>query len=227
MEIIWEDENIAVINKPAGITTNKIVGVEEETVQSWVLENVKLSDLEYEPMKSRGGLAHRLDKETSGVLLIAKNVKALKHLMNQFKKRLTKKEYLALIHGRLEPKKGVIKLPIKRNDRNRQMQEVHFEGKQSETEWEVEKYYDNFSLVRVRPKTGRMHQIRVHLSHLGHPIFADEKYLNKKKRVEDRKVLKSHFLHAAKIGFFDMNGKWQEVESPLPQENADVLSNLG
>lgn len=226
MEIVWEDENIVAVNKPAGVVTNKIGGVSAETVQSWVKKNVKLSDLEDELMGVRGGLAHRLDKETSGVLLVAKNLVTLKELMRQFKKRLVRKEYLALVHGRLEPKNGVVRLPIRRSSRNRQMQEVHFDGKQSETEWEVEKYFDKLSLVRVMPHTGRMHQIRVHLSHLGHPIFADEKYLSKKRRLDDRKMLNHHFLHAVKISFFDMKGVWREVEVGLPRENRKVIDIL-
>lgn len=226
MEIVWEDENIAVINKPAGIMTNKIEGFLGESVQGWVVKNVKLSGFSDELMRSRGGLAHRLDKETSGVLLIAKNPKTLVELMRQFKKRIIKKEYLALVHGRLEPGSGIVRLPIRRNFKNRQMQEVHFEGRQSETAWKVEKYYDGFSLVRVMPHTGRMHQIRVHMAHLGHPIFADEKYLDKKRRLDNRKMLDHHFLHAVKIGFFDMNGAWQEVEVELPEENKRILDIL-
>lgn len=224
MEIVWQDKDIVVVNKPAGVAVDE--------VGRWAALNLDLQGLDKEPMKTRSGLAHRLDKETSGLLLIAKNSVALVALMDQFKRRVIKKEYLALVHGRLEPKEGVVRLPIGRSGADRRRQEVHFAGKQSETAWEVEKYFPTrpglvgFSLVRVRPKTGRMHQIRVHLAHLGHPIFADEKYGGRKARDKDRKQLKHHFLHAVRVGFFDMGGVWQTVEVGLPGESKVFLDRL-
>jgi len=232
MEIIWEDKDIVVINKPAGVVVNRVESAKGETVQDWAEKNLKLTGLDEEQMKARSGVAHRLDKETSGALLIAKNPAVLEHLMDQFKRRVIKKEYVALVHGKLEPEKGTIKLPVRRSLGDRKKQEVHFEGKQSETSWEVERYLSTrsglvgYSLVRVKPRTGRMHQIRVHLAHLGHPIFADIKYLGKKKRGGDRKLLDHHFLHATRICFFDMAGNWQEAEVELPEENERVLINL-
>ncbi|MBI1872134.1 RNA pseudouridine synthase, partial [Candidatus Collierbacteria bacterium] len=211
IEILWENQDILVINKPAGMVVNRAESVGGETVQDWAdtkirrYEDTNLGEDE-RLFKKRSGIAHRLDKETSGCLLIAKNPTALINLLGQFKERVVKKEYLALVHGRISPASGTIRLPLHRSRFDREKWEIHYGGKVAQTSWKVEKYYGKFTLVRLFPLTGRTHQIRVHLSHLGYPIFADEKYLSKNLRNEDRKRLSHHFLHAEKIGFADLSG---------------------
>ena len=168
-------------------------------------------------------MAHRLDKETSGCLVIAKNPGALLALLGQFKKREVKKEYLALVHGHVLPSEGTVRLPLARSRFDREKWEIKYSGKTAETAWKVEKYYRRTSLVRLYPKTGRTHQIRVHLAHLGFPIYADEKYLTRSLVAGDRERLAHHFLHAEKIGFFDMKHVWQEISAPLPDDMAKLL----
>lgn len=209
-KILYEDEDLMVIDKPAGMVVNRSQTSGSETVQDWVEEKLgkRLKGLgersESDPehiFQSRSGVAHRLDKETSGCLIIAKKPEALLELMRQFKERETEKEYLALVHGHLEPKEGTIKLPIGRDRFERKKRKVEVEGKKAETFWQVEKYYQGYSLVLLKPKTGRTHQIRVHLAYLGHPIVGDSLYLNKKLRSADRLLVSRHLLHAVAIQF--------------------------
>lgn len=217
IEIVWENEDAVVINKPAGVVVNRVESVKEETIQDWVEEQEWWQKEEKEEVfVQRSGVAHRLDKETSGCLLIAKNSESLKELMAQFKKRETEKEYVALVHGWIEPEEGRVKLPLGRSQNDRKKQEVRYDGKAADTIWRRVEVYkgvnkeewqgrepwgSKLSLVRIQLMTGRMHQIRVHLSHLGYPIFADEKYLNREQWEKDILVLSRHFLHAEKLGF--------------------------
>src|SRR5688572_17493706 len=138
--IIFENEDLLVINKPAGMVVNRAKTVREATVADWMeaefKDCFKVGDGEEEVIfKERSGIAHRLDKETSGALLIAKNPKALSELMRQFKQREVKKEYLALVHGKVEPKMGVVRLPLRRNRKDRKKWQVGIEGKVAETSW--------------------------------------------------------------------------------------------
>lgn len=226
IEKLWEDDGGLVINKPAGMVVNRAETTSGLTVQDWVeaeypaIARLKASSDDNRLFRKRSGIAHRLDKETTGCLMIAKNPVFLVSLLKQFRDRLIKKEYVALVHGHLKPAEGAVKLPLLRSRYDRERWEVHYGGKTAQTGWKVEKYLivgeREVSLVRLFPLTGRTHQIRVHLSHLGHPVFADEKYLSKPLRKEDRDKLDHHFLHAAKIGFFTQNSVWQEVKAPLP-----------
>ena len=233
IEVVWENKEALGINKPAGVVVNRAESVKEKTIQDWVEEQKWWKKEEKdEVFKNRSGIAHRIDKETSGCLLIAKNPKTLNELMSQFKKRETKKEYLALVHGWIEPKEGRIRLPLARSGTDRKKQEVRYDGKMADTIWKrtdifagidkeewrgKEPWGDRLSLVNIKLMTGRMHQIRVHLSHLGYPIFADEKYLNKEQWGRDSLILKRHFLHAEKIGF-KITGEKIEVVAPLNEE---------
>ena len=224
--ILYEDEDVLVINKPAGVVVNRsdTAGV---TVQDWLVDRLRINRKSGELMQARGGLAHRLDKETSGCLLVAKNEKSLKELMRQFRAREVKKSYLALVHGWLEPAEGVIRLPIARDVLSRERRKVNYEGKQAETKWQVIKLLtresDRYSLVRLWPKTGRTHQIRVHMKHLKHPLFADLMYLGKKMR-GDREILSRHFLHAESIEFnHPRSGDRVVVKSVLPADLKKVL----
>ena len=231
-----------VINKPPFVVVNRAESIRGETVQDWIEKtqklppaeasalqhlragkNSKTRDKDEEVFVRRSGVAHRLDKETSGCLLIAKKPAALKSLLRQFHDRLTKKEYLALVHGHLTPESGTIRLPLARSRFDREKWAIKYSGKMAETTWEVEKYFVGTTLVRLLPRTGRTHQIRVHLAHMGFPIFSDEKYLTKSLVPDDRLKLPFHFLHAQKIGFRDMAGEWQSIEAPLPEDAAKLL----
>ncbi len=247
IEILFEDENTLVINKPVGVVVNRAESIKGLTVQDWMERRWRVEGLmnqtptreirddDEKVFFQRSGVCHRLDKETSGCLMIAKNPEALKYYLGLFKQRKIKKTYLALVHGRVEPDEGEVVLPLRRNILNREKWQVHFEGKRAVTEWKVMKRFaypghehwkDALTLLRLNLKTGRTHQIRVHLSFLGWPIFADDKYLNKKFGREDRNYLDHHFLHAASIEFVSFDGVKVIVEAPLPEECEYLLSTL-
>lgn len=181
---------------------------------------------------SRSGIVHRLDKETSGIILVAKNIQSFISLQNQFKKSLVEKTYLALVHGRLEEKEGEIDAPILRLPWNRMRFGVHTEGRTSKTLYSVVEYRklpssEVASLIEVYPQTGRTHQIRVHFQHIKHPIFGDELYVGRKAARDDRKLLNRHFLHASKISFLHPEaGNRMVLESPLPEELTNFLESL-
>ncbi|MEK7524834.1 MAG: RluA family pseudouridine synthase [Patescibacteria group bacterium] len=225
LPILWEDEDIVVVNKPPFVVVNRAESIKGETVQDWAERQLwfPTPSPREEIFIRRSGVAHRLDKETSGCLVIAKNPKALTALLAQFKTREVKKEYLALVHGHLLPDEGTIRLPLARSRHDRERWEIKYSGKMAETTWKVEEYYRQATLVRLFPRTGRTHQIRVHLAHLGFPIYADEKYLTRSLVAPDRERLAHHFLHAEKIGFFDMEHVWREVAAPLPSDMAKLL----
>lgn len=244
IKIVAESENYLVINKPAGVVVNRAESVGTETVQDWSEKTLnfnppvggsKSQNADEELYRKRSGICHRLDKETTGCLLIAKNPSALSWALKSFANRTVHKEYLALVHGRMEPQKGHVKLPLARDRRDREKFEIHYSGKMAETEWQVEKIYQRtgisdqgpVSLVRLFPKTGRTHQIRVHLSHLGYPIWSDERYLRKDYLVEDRKQLDHHFLHAARISLTGPDKEVFEVECGLTEDEIKLISLIG
>lgn len=207
---------------------NRADSVAAATVQDWIEEKFKL-------FIDRSGLCHRLDKETSGCLIIAKNSEALKYYLKLFKTRKLTKEYVALVHGKVEPDEGTIILPMKRSQADREKWQVHYEGKRAETSWTVlsrfsynnsEHWKNALTYLRLNLKTGRTHQIRVHLSFLGWPIFADEKYLNKELASRDREFLNHHFLHAENISFKSFSGKDVRVEASLPSDCTLLLKRM-
>lgn len=182
---------------------------------------------------NRSGIVHRLDKETSGAILVAKNVDAFANLQKQFKEREVEKTYVALAHGRVAPEKGEISVPVGRLEFNRKRFGVVAGGRESLTQYEVISHYENpvtkeeLSLVKLYPKTGRTHQIRVHLQYLGHPIFGDELYAGRKQSKGDRKILPRVFLHAATIHFsHPATGEKLQFEAPLPRELENALATL-
>lgn len=239
-QIIYQDENFAVINKPSGmIVNNADTARDAYTVQDFILENYKLQTTNNKLENSsefskRGGIVHRLDKETSGALIVAFNEETFVALQQQFKERTIKKEYIALCHGRLVSE-GEINVPIGRLPWNRMRFGVIPQGRASYTKFKVleikklkeGKKVEELSLVEVYPQTGRTHQIRVHMQYAGHPIFADSLYAGRKNIVHDRKLLSRHFLHASKIYF--KNPSTQEelmISAPMPPELVDFLARL-
>ncbi len=209
LKILFENVDYLVIEKPAGITVNRSDTTSKEiTLQDLIEKENKInpSDPDQEFLE-RSGIVHRLDKETSGAIIIAKNSKAFRELQRQFKERIVEKSYIALAHGEIKPEKGEINVPVGRLPWNRKRFGVIAGGREALTYYEVEKYYqferETLTLVRLFPKTGRTHQIRVHLKHINHPIFSDPLYGGRKVSISDRKILHRVFLHAEQISFLD------------------------
>ena len=239
IKVIYEDSDILVLDKPAGITVNRSDTTRgEETVQDWIEKNLKLKTPnlkgnEETDFYKRSGIVHRIDKETSGILLVAKNIESFEGLQRQFKERLIEKTYLALVHGKVIPEVGEISVPVGRLPWNRKKFGVLAGGREAVTKYKVlsilhlvsGKKEEPMSLLELYPKTGRTHQIRVHLKYFNHPIFADFLYAGRKTARDDRKVLNRVFLHAHKISFtHPVTNKQISLESPLPEELAKIIN---
>ncbi|MDP2663979.1 MAG: RluA family pseudouridine synthase [bacterium] len=202
MKIIYQDENVQVFEKPAGLNSDDI----ERRV-------------------------HRLDKDTSGVLMAAKNDKALEFLQKQFQERNAKKKYLALVAGNLKERKGVIETLLGRSPNDRRKQKVYFlqdpkvEGKRkAETYYKVLQRFKNYDLIEAEPLTGRKHQIRAHLAYLGHPVAGDKLYGFKNQPCPEG--LDRQFLHARYLKIKLPTGQEKEFISELPENLKDIIDNL-
>lgn len=236
--IIYEDDELLIINKPVGITVNKSeTTVHEVTVQDWAEEQFRVQNLEFRTEQgdfyNRGGVVHRLDKETSGVLILAKNPESFAEMQRQFKEREVKKVYVALAHGRISPAEGEINAPVGRLPWNRYRFGILPGGRESRTLYKVLKEYrekddkDILSLIELYPQSGRTHQIRVHLKYIGHPIFSDFLYAGRKTARKDRKILPRVFLHASKINLIHPHTKKvMSFEATLPQNLQDLLEKF-
>lgn len=238
---IYEDASVLVINKPAGMIVNRADTVKNvATVQDWVEAQFRTQNSEFKMNKEtdfikRSGIVHRLDKETSGLLLLAKTEAAFVHLQKQFRERAVLKTYVALVHGKVEPRDGVIDVPIGRLPWNRMRFGVLAGGREAKTLYKVVQILyiasgnarEPLSLVEAYPKTGRTHQIRAHFLHIGHPLFADELYAGRKTKKKDRQLLPRHFLHASAIEFMHPETeKGLKFSQPLPQDLQSFLSTL-
>ncbi len=195
-EILYEDEDLAIIYKPPGVVVHPAPGHKEGTLVHGLL--LKLKNLSGIGGKLRPGIVHRLDKDTSGLMLIAKNDFTHRALIEAFKARMIKKTYLALLYNKIEPPKGKIEKPIGRHPKLRKKMTILKEGKSALTEYEVIKYFKRASLVKAKPITGRTHQLRVHFSSLGHPILGDPLYGGLKPNLPKPERL---MLHAYQISF--------------------------
>jgi len=195
-EILYEDDDLAVIFKPAGIVVHPAVGHLDDTLVHGLL--LKLKSLSGVGGELRPGIVHRLDKDTSGVMLIAKNDFSHKKLAQDFKERKIDKEYLAILYGRLETKEGTLDFPIGRHPVQRKKMAVVKDGRLAITKYKVLKLFKKATLVLAKPITGRTHQLRVHFSHIGHPILGDPIYGGLKPDVLRAERL---MLHAYKLGF--------------------------
>lgn len=216
LEIVYEDQDCLVINKPSGMVVHPSVGHKERTLVNALLFYLKHGATQ----KVRPGIVHRLDKDTSGLLVVAKNEEALDYLKNQFKNREVKKLYLCLVQGRLKKHTGLINQPIGRHPKNRQKFDVVAGGKESQSAYRVLEELGQFSLLEIQPLTGRTHQIRVHFSSLGHPLVGDKMYGGKS-------LIKRQFLHASVLGFKQpKTGEWLEFKSELPNDLEKFLESL-
>ncbi|OGM18486.1 hypothetical protein A2686_02670 [Candidatus Woesebacteria bacterium RIFCSPHIGHO2_01_FULL_38_10] len=229
-EIIFEDESLLILSKPSGWIVNEAkTTLGRLVVQGWIAKN-----FQYPISKNklfRNGIVHRLDKETSGILLLAKTSDVFHNLQNQFKNREVEKTYIALVHGKLVPEEGIVSVPTGRLPWNKERFGIVPGGKESQTFYKVKKYLkkdgEDFSLVEFYPKTGRTHQIRVHSKYLGHPIVSDQFYAGRKTSRSDRKWCPRLFLHANKIKFRHPNKKKMlEFNLELPYDLQNCLDNL-
>ncbi len=266
LPVLFEDEDILAVNKPFGVVVNRSDSYTGETVQDWMADRLVLDDAtgswdqlipenfdqQYgEPaviFQERLGMVHRLDKDTSGVLLLSKNPGSLVNLLRQFRDRETEKEYLCLTHGKFVMEEGKVNLPIGRRKDDRKLFGVVADGRPAETEYSVLKYYPDFqsdllpeelrnqrfslyqgfSLVECRPKTGRTHQIRVHMQHLKHPIVGDNQYVGKKRARLDSFWAPRQFLHASSLKFsHPRTGEKITISAPLHNDLKQVLRFVG
>ena len=230
-EIVYQDLNLIVINKPAGWITNDAQTTKDKlTVQTWLSRNCR-----YDIAKSwkfRSGIVHRLDKDTSGILLVAKNKDCFESLQALFKNRQVQKSYLALTHGRVKDKEGIINAPVGRLPWRRDRFGVLAGGREATTKYQVVNYYrssqnekDEFTLLELTPKTGRTHQIRIHLKYLGHPIVSDHFYAGRKTARQDLSWCPRLFLHAEKASF-TLSAKKYRFHVPLPSDLTRALHAL-
>jgi len=218
LKILYEDADLLVIDKPAGLTVHPAPGHYSHTLANAILAHVP--DIETGGT-NRPGIVHRLDKDTSGLIIVAKNNTAHMRLAEQFKNRTIVKIYQTLVNGHLTPEQGIIEANIGRDPRNRKRMAVVTLGRAARTEYRVIQYIDNFTLLEVKPKTGRTHQIRVHLAAIGFPIVGDQVYGAKSE------FLSRQFLHAYKIKFkLPSSGEYREFESELPPDLAGALNDI-
>lgn len=276
LDILYEDQDLIVINKPSGLVVNRSTTIKSDTIQDWFLKKFGEEyftkdfwdkDSSYQKLipsdftdefgdaiaiwQERLGIVHRLDKDTSGVLILAKNPGSLLNLLAQFKKRQTQKTYLALVHGHLAEKNGTINAPIARNPQNRLKFSIDNNGRQAVTDYKVvqefaalnektvaqiakeskvkvkkikELYQAGFSLIQLSPKTGRTHQIRVHMSAMQHPLVGDQLYAGRKRSKLDIFWCQRQFLHALSIEFVHPRTKEKMFqEAPLIKDLSEVL----
>ena len=229
MKILYEDDSCFVVDKSAGILVHPAQG--KKSFDGTLLEVFRAKIKWDDNNDFRPGIVHRLDMDTSGVVVIAKNREAYKNLVEQFKFRTVKKSYLALVRGIMLHKEAVIDSPIGRSLRNRKkMALVTLSlGKNAVSEYKVIKEFGNVSLLRIRIRTGRTHQIRVHMAGIGHPVVGDDTYGDKKfnKVFEDKFGLERQFLHAEMIKFKSPGTKkLKTVSSKLPDDLEAVLAKL-
>ncbi len=222
LDIVYEDPDILVVNKPAGMVVHPGFGHAGGTLVNAVLAHCP--DLAGVGGELRPGIVHRLDKDTSGLIVVAKGDAALRDLQAQFQGREVQKAYLALVEGHVSPATGLIDAPIGRDPRARKkMAVVPRGGREAQTEYRALEFYDAHTLVEAHPLTGRTHQIRIHMAFIGHPIVGDPVYGFRKQRAQAPRL----FLHAARLGFrLPSTGEWREFQAPLPDDLAAVLARL-
>ncbi len=220
LNILYEDEWIIVVDKPAGMVVHPGAGNRTGTLVSALLHHCgKLPDTGND---LRPGIVHRLDKDTSGVMVAARTPRALRSLAKQFQKRAVKKRYVALVKGRVEMDNGIVEAPLARHAVDRQKMDVeHVRGKKARTVYHVVRRFSDFTLVRLELETGRMHQIRVHMKYLGHPVLGDAKY-------GGGRAMPRQALHAEALGFTHPDpGKFVEFTSPMPEDMRGFVERAG
>lgn len=221
LDIIYEDEYLLVVNKPAGMVVHPAARMVSGTLVNALLAHCpQVADV---GGTDRAGIVHRLDRETSGLIVVAKNSEVHASLQRQFQRRLVRKTYVALVEGEVHPREGIIEVPIGRNPRDRTRMAVSRTGRPAVTQYRVVEFFPQYTLLEVRPHTGRTHQIRVHLAWLGYPVVGDRVYGRRRQTLlPDR-----HFLHARELAFtHPITGEKLVLSAPLPPELAALLNRL-
>ena len=219
LDIVYEDDDVIVINKPQGMVVHPAPGHDDHTLVNALLYHCPLSTING---TFRPGIVHRIDKDTSGLLMVAKNDKAHRFLAEQLKDKTNIREYVAVVHGRIAEDEGTINAPIGRSLKDRKKQAVVKDGRNAVTHFEVLKRYRDYTLVKCILETGRTHQIRVHMKYIGHPLVGDPLY-GPKKTIKGN----GQFLHAGKLGFVHpTTGKLLIFEAPLPKIFQECLEKL-
>jgi 23S rRNA pseudouridine1911/1915/1917 synthase len=232
IDIVYEDDVVLVINKPAGLVVHPAAGIHSGTLANRLAYHFQ--QLPASKEAARPGIVHRLDKQTSGLLVVAKTETALEHLGDQFRNRTVFKSYIALIHGRLEGDAGRIDQPLARDPGNRTRMAVVRGGRSALSLYRVRRRYQRFTLLDVELKTGRTHQIRVHLAWLKHPVVGDEVYgAGRDNTIQDARLrahvrkLGRHFLHAEQLGFIHPEtGASMRFTAPLAPELQTLVAEL-
>ncbi|MGG5316278.1 RluA family pseudouridine synthase [Enterococcus sp. AZ072] len=220
LDIVYEDEDVVVVNKPQGMVVHPSAGHSHGTLVNGLLHQIK--DLSSINDVVRPGIVHRIDKDTSGLLMVAKNDQAHEALAKQLKDKTSLRKYVALVHGEIPHEKGRIEAPIGRSKVDRKMQAVIEGGKEAVTHFEVLERFTDFTLIELQLETGRTHQIRVHMQYIGYPVAGDPLY-------GPKKTLKGNgqFLHAKLLGFtHPKTGENLVFEAPLPEIFQKTLKQL-
>jgi len=229
LDILYEDDYLLVVNKPAGLVVHPAPGHYSGTLVNRLLfyypEIISTGD------KLRPGIVHRLDKDTSGSIIVAKKKSAYFSLSNQFKNRAIQKKYLAIVYGEIKEESGIISFPIGRHIKDRKKMSISSKkSRVAETHWQINERLRDATLIDIDLKTGRTHQIRVHCSAIGHPVIGDKVYGGKKMQ----KKIKTHLghisrqmLHSFCIGFFHpLTEKFLLIESPIPEDMHNIITGL-
>ena len=220
LDIVYEDDDVVVVNKPQGMVVHPSAGHPKGTLVNGLLYQIKSLSTINDVI--RPGIVHRIDKDTSGLLMVAKNDRSHEALAKQLKDKTSLRKYVALVHGEIPHEKGRIEAPIGRSKVNRKMQAVIEDGKPAVTHFEVLKRYEGFTLIELQLETGRTHQIRVHMQYIGYPVAGDPLY-------GPKKTLKGNgqFLHAKLLGFeHPTTGEMMVFEAPLPEIFKKTLKQL-
>lgn len=220
LDIVYEDEDVIVVNKPQGMVVHPAAGHPSHTLVNALLYHTR--DLADSPEGFRPGIVHRIDKDTSGLLMVAKNAAARESLEKQLATKSNKRQYLAIVHGNFAEEEGTIDAPIGRNPKDRKQMAVVEKGKSAVTHFKVLEQYQGYSLVECQLETGRTHQIRVHMAYIGHPLAGDPLY-------GPRKTLPGHgqFLHAKTLGFEQpRTGEWLEFSVQPPEIFQQTVADL-
>jgi len=221
LDLVYEDEYLAVVNKPAGMVVHPACGHQAGTLVNAVLSHAP--DLSDEEQPDRPGIVHRLDKDTSGLIVVAKNPTVRAALQRAFQARTVKKLYRALVEGQVSVGHGLITARLGRDPQRRKQIAVVAGGRPAETEYWVLERFARHTYLEVQPHTGRTHQIRVHLAYIGHPVVGDRVYGYRKQRV----AVERQFLHAARLAFHHpVTGEFLDLSAPLPDDLQRVLDEL-
>jgi len=234
LEIVYQDEDVAVVNKPQGMVVHPSAGHTSSTLVNALMYHIQ--DLSGINGVLRPGIVHRIDKDTSGLLMIAKNDQAHVALADELKDKKSLRKYWAIVHGNLPNDRGVIEAPIGRSEKDRKKQAVTAKGKPALTRFQVLERFGDYSLVELQLETGRTHQIRAHMKHIGHPMFGDERYggteiLRGERSSTYKAYIQNCFklcprqaLHARTLGFVHpTTGQQMDFTSPMPQDMEQLL----